>query len=50
MSTSDPKLAMEKMDRIYLCAKCKPVFLFKSDVQDHKELSGHADMMVRPFR
>jgi hypothetical protein len=41
---------IEKLDRIYLCAQCKAVFLFKSDVEDHKEMSGHGDMKVRPFR
>jgi len=40
---------MERLDRIYCCGKCKSVFLFKADVDDHKEMSGHADMSVLPF-
>jgi hypothetical protein len=41
---------MEKFDKIYLCDRCGSVFLFKSDVEDHIEMSGHSDMKVLPFK
>ena len=50
MSVLNPKVEMEKLDRIYLCTQCKSVFLFKSDVEDHREISGHGDMKMRPFK
>lgn len=43
------KLEVEKLDRIYVCADCKSVFLFKSDIMDHKEMSGHDDVKAMPF-
>ena len=49
MSSLDTKL-MERLDRIYLCAQCNAVFLFKSDVQDHKEMLGHDEVKIRPFK
>jgi hypothetical protein len=50
VSALNPKLAMERLDRIYVCTKCKSVFLFKSDVVDHSEISGHNDVKTLPFR
>ena len=50
MLALNSKLEMEKLDRLYLCTECKSVFLFKSDVEDHKEMSGHDDVKVRPFK
>lgn len=46
----NPKLVIEKLDRIYFCTECRTVFLFRSDVEDHREMSGHDDMKVRPLR
>jgi hypothetical protein len=40
---------VERLDRIYCCNKCKSVFLFKADVDDHEQMSGHSDMNVLPF-
>lgn len=50
VSVLNPKLEVEKLDRIYVCVKCRSVFLFKSDVEDHREMLGHGDMKVQPFR
>ena len=46
----NPKLAIEKLDKIYVCTQCKIVFLFKSDVDDHAEMTGQSDMKVQPLR
>jgi hypothetical protein len=35
----------EKLDRVYVCAQCKAIFLFKSDVQDHNAKSCHEEYM-----
>ena len=40
---------VEKLDRVYCCGQCRAVFLFKSDVDDHKETSGHCDIKEVPF-
>jgi hypothetical protein len=50
VSVLNPKLAIEKLDRIYFCTVCKSVFLFKSDIEDHREMSGHDDVKAQPFR
>jgi len=50
MSVLNPKLEVEKLDRIYVCIRCRSVFLFKSDVEDHREMSGHGDMKMQTFR
>jgi hypothetical protein len=42
-------LTIEKIDRIYFCAECRTVFLFKSDAQDHEVLQGHANLKELPF-
>jgi hypothetical protein len=42
-------LTVEKIDRIYLCAECRMVFLFKSDVDDHLDMKGHAGLRTMPF-
>ncbi|MEW6605300.1 MAG: hypothetical protein AB1351_11525 [Thermoproteota archaeon] len=50
MSAMNSKLEVEKLDRIYVCAYCKSIFLFKSDIMDHREISGHDDIEVMPFK
>lgn len=35
MMTHQSGAAVEKLDRMYYCANCRMVFLFKADVQDH---------------
>jgi hypothetical protein len=40
----------EKLDRMYFCKECKSVFLFRSDVDDHREMSGHDSVSEQPFR
>ena len=42
-------MTMERLDRIYVCTKCNSVFLFRSDVEDHMEMSGHDDVKTAPF-
>jgi hypothetical protein len=34
---------------IYCSAECRAVFLFRSDVDDHKEMSGHCRMHELSF-
>jgi hypothetical protein len=50
VSVLNPKLEIEKLDRIYVCAQCRSVLLFKSDVEDHSEMSGHGDVKEWPLR
>jgi hypothetical protein len=41
---------VEKLDKIYCCAQCKAVFLFKSDVSEHEEMFvGHGTMKELPL-
>lgn len=49
-SVLNSKLTTEKLDRIYTCAQCRSVFLFKSDTEDHREMSGHTEIKVQPFK
>jgi hypothetical protein len=42
-------VAVEKLDRIYFCAKCKTVFLFKADAEDHERAEGHEKISEMPF-
>jgi DNA-directed RNA polymerase subunit RPC12/RpoP len=32
------------IDRLYVCKKCNARFLFKSDVQEHREATGHNEV------
>lgn len=34
----------EKLDKVYWCTACKSVFLFSSDVKDHKNMFGHSEI------
>jgi|GEM_PF-5032739 len=38
-----------KLDRLYICQKCKRPFLFRSDVQEHVISSGHKDWIEVPL-
>lgn len=40
---------VEKLDRVYVCNSCRVVFLFRSDVEDHGETTGHMQMSVLPL-
>jgi hypothetical protein len=42
-------VTVEKLDRIFFCAECKTVFLFKADASDHEKASCHAQMREMPF-
>jgi hypothetical protein len=42
-------LTVEKIDRIYFCAECRMVYLFKSDADDHQTETGHAGLREMPF-
>ncbi|HKZ62273.1 MAG TPA: hypothetical protein VJZ68_07665 [Nitrososphaera sp.] len=46
----NPKLAIAKLDRIYYCTQLGTVFLFRSDVEDHTEMSGHDGLKTQPLR
>ena len=49
MSTAGSGLTVEKLDKIYFCAECKIVFLFRADASDHEKASGHAQLRELPF-
>ena len=49
MLPAGPGVAVEKLDRIYFCAECKRVFLFKADMQEHEKMTGHARAREMPF-
>ena len=40
---------VEKLDRVYICAKCGMAFLFKSDVEYHAASSGHGEVREVPL-
>ena len=39
----------EKLNRVYVCTKCSGMFLFSSDVQDHREFFGHLETYEIPL-
>ena len=49
VSALNSGVTMERLDRIYVCTRCNSVFLFKSDVDDHREMAGHDDVKTEPF-
>ncbi|HEX2014751.1 MAG TPA: hypothetical protein VLA68_05950 [Nitrososphaera sp.] len=49
MTPAGVAATVEEIDRLYFCAECKMVFLFKSDSIDHERISGHAKMHEMPF-
>jgi hypothetical protein len=49
MLPSGSGVTVEKLDKIYFCAECKTVFLFKVDASDHEKSSGHAQLRELPF-
>lgn len=38
-----------ELDKIYRCAECNTVFLFKSDVEDHSQQTMHENIKIMPF-
>ncbi|HEV8404595.1 MAG TPA: hypothetical protein VGQ13_01685 [Nitrososphaera sp.] len=46
---SESWVTVQKLDRIYFCAECKIVFLFKLDASDHEKASGHTQLRDVPF-
>jgi hypothetical protein len=42
-------LTVEKIDKIYFCAECRMVFLFKSDADEHQDVNGHEGVREMPF-
>ena len=42
-------MTVEKIDRIYFCAECRMVFLFKSDAEEHQDVMGHAGIREMSF-
>jgi hypothetical protein len=49
MSPSGSGVTVEKLDKIYFCAECKMVFLFKVDASDHEKSYGHKQLRELPF-
>jgi hypothetical protein len=49
MFPAGSEVTVEKLDRIYFCAECKMVFLFKADVREHGKMTGHAEAREMPF-
>ena len=41
LAFSMDNLHQDDLKAIWMCHKCRTVFLFHSDVDDHKDLSGH---------
>jgi hypothetical protein len=37
----DQKMHEDDLKAIWICHECKIVFIFHSDVDDHKDLTGH---------
>jgi hypothetical protein len=35
------KMHPDDLKAIWICYECKTVFIFHSDIEDHKDLSGH---------
>ena len=35
-----------RLDKIYFCNKCRMVFLFHSDTEDHERLWGHTQFVI----
>jgi hypothetical protein len=47
------KMHPDDLKAIWICHECRTVFLFHSDIDDHKDLSGHkiiekVMMMISP--
>jgi hypothetical protein len=36
-----PTIISEKLDRLYVCKECKKSFLFRSDIIEHEQMTGH---------
>jgi hypothetical protein len=49
MSPSGSGVTVEKLDKIYFCAECKMVFLFKVDASDHEKSYGRKQLRELPF-
>lgn len=49
MSQNLFKIAVEKLDRVYVCINCGASFLFQSDTEYHRELTGHREMCEFPL-
>lgn len=49
MMTQDSGATLEKIDRIYYCANCKTVYLFKSEVEDHTASHSGCKIDEMPF-
>lgn len=49
MMSQGAGMTLEKIDRIYYCADCGTVFLFKSDASEHKDMLGHSNLNEMPF-
>jgi hypothetical protein len=43
------KTVERRLDRIYCSAECRAAFLFRFDMDDHKEMSGHDRMHELSF-
>ena len=40
---------VERLDKMYFCVQCKAVFLFRSDINYHGEISGHQNVRAFPL-
>ena len=36
-----PTVISEKLDRLYVCKECNACYLFRSDIAEHEEKTGH---------
>jgi hypothetical protein len=43
------QLLQQKLDKIYICTKCKMPFLFEADTEDHQLLWDHNEFSTWPL-
>lgn len=36
-----PSVTSEILDKLYVCKECKTHYLFRSDVAEHQQMTGH---------
>jgi hypothetical protein len=48
MSEADQDL-VDRLDKLYFCEECRAVFLFRSDIEEHQDVTGHRKSQAFPF-
>ena len=47
--SSKTSVASERLETLHVCQTCNARFLFRSDVQNHQEMTGHDDILEVPL-